>query len=129
MSRTIAAVVLGACLVMGCGGESAEQTEDFQAAALPLDVTAMTPCMRVQRLFTGVSTKKLVFAPGGPVDVFYLYKNGTNSTTGTIDLGGRNALAYVTDDFWNYIGRPHQNLKVCIEYDPATGVIIEVYEC
>jgi hypothetical protein len=95
-----------------------------------LGMTAMTPCMPVQRTLRGGSLIKLVFTAGaGPIDLLHLYKNGTAPTSGLIDLGGRNALAYVTDIFWNHIGSPHQNLKVCIEYDPGTGVIIEVYEC
>lgn len=91
--------------------------------------TAMTPCMPVQRVLRGSYYIKLLFAPGGPIDILYLAKNGAAPTTGVIDLGARIAIATVSDAFWNHIGSPHAALKVCIEYDPATGAIIEVYEC
>jgi len=91
--------------------------------------TAMTPCTLVQRIMKGGTLLKLQLKPGGPIDFIYLYRNGTNPTTGLVDLPSKNAIANVTDDFWNHIASPHSSLKMCVEYDPATFAIIEVYEC
>ena len=89
----------------------------------------MTPCTLVQRVMKGGTLLKLQLAAGGPIDFIYLYKSGTNPTTGVVDLPTKNAIANVTDAFWTHICSPHPALKMCVEYDPATCAIIEVYEC
>ena len=89
----------------------------------------MTPCLPVSRLLKGGAMLKLQFAPGGPIDLLYLTNSGAAPTSGVIQLGARVAIASVSDEFWHHISSPHSALKVCIEYDPDSGAIIEVYEC
>jgi|GEM_PF-5175571 len=90
--------------------------------------TAMTPCMTVQRLLKGSYYLKLTLA-GGPIDLLYLGRNGSEPTSGAIDLASLSAIATVSAGFWDHVRATPVPFKICIEYDPNTGAIIEIYEC
>lgn len=91
--------------------------------------TAMTPCMTVQRVFRGPYYIRLTFPPGSPIDVLHLARGDSEPTSGAIDLGSKMGIATVSAWFWDHVRLAPLPFNVCIEYDPNTGAIIEVYEC
>lgn len=91
--------------------------------------TDMTPCMTVQKRFRGPYYIRLTFPSDGLIDVLYLAPGESDPTSGAIDLGSKIAIATVSAWFWEHVRVATLPFKLCIEYDPNTGSIIEVYEC
>jgi hypothetical protein len=90
--------------------------------------TAMTPCMNVERRFAGGYYIKLTLS-GGPITLLYLGRGSTDPTSGAIDLASQSAIATVTAGFWDRVRVEPLPFRICVEYDPTTGAIIEIYEC
>jgi hypothetical protein len=98
------------------------------AMSIFIGKTAMTPCMVVEKRFPGAYYLKLTLT-GGPITLLYLGRDGTDPTSGAIDLGSHSAIATVSAWFWDHVRVATLPFKICIEYDPNTGAIIEIYEC
>lgn len=111
---------------------SSENPKKMSPSPLALSIfvgkTAMTPCMTVQRKLNGAYYIKLTLA-NGPITTLYLGRDGSDPTSGAIDLGSLSAIATVGAGFWDHIRVTAVPFKICIEYDPNTGAIIEIYEC